>query len=134
MDIIKKTRELGKELQKDNRYLEYISAKQANDNDEQLQNMIHEFEMKRIEISMESGKKEKDDSRIDTLNTELQNMYAEIMQNENMINFSAKRDEMDALLSEINGIITMCANGADPDTCEVSHDCGGDCSSCGGCH
>lgn len=134
MDIIRMTRELGKELQKDERYIAYMKAKTANDNDEKLQNMIHEFEMKRMEISMESGKKDKDDSRIDTLNNELQNLYAEIMQNENMVEFSIKRDEMDNLLSQINTIITMCANGEDPDTCEATHSCSGDCGSCGGCH
>jgi len=134
MDIIKMTREFGKELQKDERYIAYMNAKTANDNDEKLQNMIHEFEMKRMEISMESGKPEKDDERINNLNTELQNLYAEIMQNENMINFSVKRDEMDNLLNEINSIITMCANGEDPDTCQVTHSCSGDCGSCGGCH
>lgn len=134
MDIIKMTRELGKELQKDERYIAYINAKNINDNDEKLQKMIHEFEMKRMEISMESGKPEKDDERINTLNSELQNLYSEIMQNENMMNFSVKRDEMDNLLNEINSIITMCANGEDPDTCQITHSCSGNCSSCGGCH
>lgn len=134
MDIIKAVREFGKELQKDERYIAYINAKNANDNDEKLQNMIHEFEMKRMEISMESGKPEKDEERINKLDEELQNLYSEIMQNENMIEFSVKRDEMDNLLNEINSIITMCANGEDPDTCEVKHGCSGDCCSCGGCH
>jgi len=134
MDIIKMTREFGKELQKDERYIAYMNAKTANDNDENLQNMIHEFEMKRMEISMESGKPSKDNERIDKLNSELQKLYSEIMQNENMINFSVKRDEMDNLLNEINSIITMCANGEDPDTCEVTHSCNGNCGSCGGCH
>ena len=134
MDIIKMTRELGKELQKDERYIAYINAKNINDNDEKLQKMIHEFEMKRMEISMESGKLEKDDERINTLNSELQSLYSEIMQNENMMNFSVKRDEMDNLLNEINSIITMCANGEDPDTCQITHSCSGNCGSCGGCH
>ncbi|MDD6345147.1 MAG: YlbF family regulator [Oscillospiraceae bacterium] len=134
MDIIKMAREFGKELQKDERYIAYINAKNINDNDEKLQKMIHEFEMKRMEISMESGKPEKDDERINTLNSELQNLYSEIMQNENMMNFSVKRDEMDNLLNEINSIITMCANGEDPDTCQITHSCSGNCGSCGGCH
>ncbi len=135
MDIIKMTRELAKELQKDSRYTEYMKAKTANDNDEKLQSMIHDFEMKRMEISLEAGKKDdKDEKRVEILNAELQNLYAEIMQNKNMIEFSVKRDEMDDLLNQITTILTMCANGEDPDTCEPSHNCSGDCSSCGGCH
>ena len=134
MDIIKMAREFGKELQKDERYIAYINAKNINDNDEKLQKMIHEFEMKRMEISMESGKPEKDDERINTLNSELQNLYSEIMQNENMMNFSVKRDEMDNLLNEINSIITLCGNGEDPETGQITHSCSGNCGSCGGCH
>lgn len=134
MDIIKMARELGKELQKDERYTAYMIAKTANDNDEELQKMIREFEMKRIAISMESGKLDKDDSKLEKLNAELEKLYSEIMQNENMVNFSVKRDAMDELINEINGIITLCANGEDPDTCEVNHGCSGDCGSCGGCH
>lgn len=134
MDIIKMVRELGKELQKDERYISYMNAKLANDNDENLQNMIHEFEMKRIEISMESGKIDKDDAKVEKLNGELQELYSQIMQNENMVEFSTKRDEMDNLINEINGIITLCANGEDPDTCQVNQGCSGDCCSCGGCH
>lgn len=135
MDIIKMTRELAKELQKDSRYTEYMKAKTANDNDEKLQSMIHDFEMKRMEISLEAGKKDdKDEKRVESLNAELQNLYTEIMQNKNMIEFSVKRDEMDDLLNQITTILTMCANGEDPDTCEPSHNCSGDCSSCGGCH
>ncbi|MDE5946924.1 MAG: YlbF family regulator [Oscillospiraceae bacterium] len=134
MDIIKMSRELGKELQKDERYIAYIQAKEANDNDEKLQDMIHQFEMKRMEYSMESGKVEKDDSRIEAIDKELQSLYSEIMQNENMIKFSEKRDVMDNLINEITGIITLCANGEDPDTCEVHSGCSGDCCSCDGCH
>ena len=135
MDIIKMTRELAKELQKDSRYTEYMKAKTANDNDEKLQSMIHDFEMKRMEISLEAGKKaDKDEKRVESLNAELQNLYAEIMQNKNMIEFSVKRDEMDDLLNQITTILTMCANGEDPDTCQVSHGCSGSCSTCGGCH
>ena len=43
--------------------------------------------------------------------------------------------DMDKLLNEVNGIIALCCDGEDPDTCEVSMGgCTGSCSTCGGCH
>ena len=47
MDIIKITRELGKAIQADERFIAYNAAKLANDNDEELQNLIGEFNLKR---------------------------------------------------------------------------------------
>ena len=37
MDVIQMTRELGKAIQQDDRYTAYMLAKQANDNDAELQ-------------------------------------------------------------------------------------------------
>ena len=43
--------------------------------------------------------------------------------------------EMDAMMREVDLILTMCANGEDPDTCHPDlSSCTGNCSSCGGCH
>jgi hypothetical protein len=57
-----------------------------------------------------------------------------ISQNEFHV-FNAAKEGMDSLMNQINHIITMAANGEDPETCgtgEIS--CGGNCSSCSGCH
>ena len=43
MDIMEMTRELGKALQQDDRYTAYMLAKQANDNDQELQEDIAHF-------------------------------------------------------------------------------------------
>ena len=56
------------------------------------------------------------------------------MANENMKQFTVAKDGMDEMLSQINMIITMSANGEDPETCSAEASCSGDCCSCGGCH
>ena len=59
------------------------------------------------------------------------------MANENMSAFNDAKNAMDEFLSQINMVITMSANGEDPDTCPVEDphsSCGGGCSTCGGCH
>ena len=54
MDIIEMTRELGRALQNDERYIAMMSARQASDEDQALQEAIGEFNLKRMAISMDA--------------------------------------------------------------------------------
>lgn len=137
MNVIEKARELGVLIQKDERYAAYYTAKEANDKDEELQNMINEFNMKRMQLNAEVSKETKDEERLAELDDSIKSLYGTIMANENMINYNKAKSDMDSLLNQINMIITYSANGEDPLTCpceEVNVSCGGNCSSCGGCH
>lgn len=137
MDAIKAARELGKAIQADPRYIDYVNAKEANDKDESLQNLIGEFNLKRQSIQYEMNKPdgEKDADRIAKLNTEMQEAYGKVMGNVNMANFVIVKNALDKLLEDVNMIISMCCEGEDPDTCEpTAHACSGSCSTCGGCH
>ena len=134
MDIIQQTRELGKLIQKDERYIAYFNAREKNDNDPELQKLISEFNMKRLDLNNEMSKDEKDAEKLKELDNTIKELYGNIMANENMNAFTAAKNEMDSLLSQINNIITMSANGEDPETCVASSGCSGSCSSCSGCH
>ena len=62
-------------------------------------------------------------------------MYQRIMENEHMLRYNEAKNDFDALLQRITGIIGLCADGEDPNTADYDPaSCGGDCSSCGGCH
>ncbi len=136
MNVIDKARELGVALQANERYSKYQLAKTNNDNDEELQNMIQEFNMKRVQLNTEMSKAEKDQEKLSELDSEIKSLYGNIMANENMNKFNEAKNEMDTLLSQVNMVITMSANGEDPLTCpvEVSSSCSGSCGSCSGCH
>lgn len=137
MKVIEKARELGVLIQQDERYSAYYEAKDANDKDENLQNMINEFNMKRMQLNAEVSKEEKNEERLSELDNAIKSLYGTIMANENMIRYNKAKSDMDSLLNQINMIITYSANGEDPLTCpceEVSVNCGGDCSACAGCH
>ena len=134
MDIIAMARKLGAMLQQDDRYTAYHLAKQANDQDEDLQKLIGEFNLKRMELNAEMSKPDKDRDKLTALDGKIKELYGQIMANKNMAVFNNVKNAMDELLSQINMIITMSANGEDPATCSVEHSCGGNCSSCGGCH
>ncbi|MCR5015256.1 MAG: YlbF family regulator [Ruminococcus sp.] len=134
MDIIEMTRELGKALQTDDRYIAYMLAKQANDEDKALQEQIDSFEKMRYDLSMEMTKENKDTDKIKELDDNIKATYNKIMSNKNMIVFAAAQKSLESLVGNIQEIITMSANGEDPATCEPSTGCTGSCATCGGCH
>ncbi|MBQ5316155.1 MAG: YlbF family regulator [Oscillospiraceae bacterium] len=134
MDIIQLTRELGKALQQDQRYISYSAAKKANDADEALQKKITEFHSVQMEaraLTQAGGEREE----IQKLNTRLTELYNEITANPNMVAFEKARGDMDSVLESINFIITCAANGNDPMTCPETPppSCGGSCAGCSGC-
>lgn len=133
MDIIEMTRELGKALQNDDRFIAYSLAKQANDNDAELNKLIEEFEKMRSDLNTELCKEDKDTDRIKELDEGIKSRYKKIMENRNMIVFTGAQNALESLVNNMNQIITMCANGEDPDTCQPSTGCTGSCSTCGGC-
>jgi cell fate (sporulation/competence/biofilm development) regulator YlbF (YheA/YmcA/DUF963 family) len=137
MDAIKAARELGKAIQADERYVRYNEAMKANDADMELQELIGEFNLARqnVALEMSKSKEEQNKEKLDTQNKEMQRLYTLVMQNEHMADFTMAKADMDKLLQEVNGIIALCCDGEDPDTCEVqAGGCSGSCSTCGGCH
>lgn len=137
MDALQAARELGKAIQADPRYKDYVAAKEANDADEELQKLISAFSAKRAALQTEMSKEpeEQDGEKIRIMNKEMQDAYGEVMKNVNMANFAVVKNAFDILLNEVNMIISMSCEGEDPDTCDphASHGCGGSCATCGGC-
>ena len=132
--VIEMTRELGKLIQQDARYKAYVAAREKNDNDPELQKMISEFNDLRVELAGEMSKDDKNAEKLTQLDDDIKNLYGSIMGSELMMEFEAAKAEMDSMLSQINTVITQCANGEDPDTCPVTTGCTGSCESCAGCH
>ena len=135
MSIESALRELGKEIQKDERFIRYAKAKLANDNNEDLQNGIGEFNTVRMNLDREMSAEKQDEEKIKELNEKLRSIYAEVMASTAMLEYNSAKGELDAMLNDINSIIMQCVEGAEPSTCEPEvHNCTGSCSTCGGCH
>ena len=135
MNVIELARELGKAIQADERYIAYHQARLTNDADEELQNLINEFNLSRMQLNAEMSKAEKDNDKIQEINNKVRTLYGQIMGNPNMVAYNEAKAQVDEMLDQINNIITACANGADPETTPaVVHNCEGTCSTCGGCH
>ncbi len=134
-DIIELTREVGRQLQREEAYIAYQAAKQAADEDMELQKLIEDFDKVRTDISIETAKdmEERDNDKIRTLNEHMRKVYAKIMTNERMIGYNDAKDEFDILMARITAIIKQSAEGEDPDTTDYSASCTGSCATCGGC-
>lgn len=137
MGIESALRELGKEIQKDERFIALQAAAKANDGDEQLQKEMQEMQLISLKYQQEAGKgEEASQDRIAELQEEYQKLYSKIMEMENMQKYSAAASEMEQMAQYISGMIGLFFDGQDPETCELPQDdgCTHNCSTCGGCH
>ena len=132
MDVITLARELGKALQQEETYINWQNAQHVADADTELQQLIGEFNLKRMIINDEAGKKDRDQEKLTQANKEMREVYSKIMSNDNMIAYNDAKSAFDAVLNRVNAIIQQSAQGADPATADAA-DCTGSCSTCGGC-
>lgn len=134
--VLDMTRELAEALQQDERYIKMQMAQAAADEDESLQALIGEFNLKRIAVNTETTKDEgeRDGERIRQLDTELRAVYAELMANEHMKAYQSAKEEFDLLMNKMTRVLTLAAQGEDPYEIDTEAGCAGNCASCGGCH
>ena len=135
MDIIEMTRELAKKLQQEDAYILLNTTQKAVEDDDELQEAIADFNMKRYELTQEVTKKDRDDAKVDELDKTVREMYDEITNNEKMVAYNNAQDEFNDMFEYVLHILQMAATGDDPDSIEKPEQggCSGDCSSCGGC-
>ena len=137
MSVIELTRQLGAAIQKDERYLAFAAAKEANEKDEALNALMGEIQMIQMNYQMEASKETPDSAKMQEFEAEFNAKYEAFMANENMQKYDEARAQVDSMMNYIMQILGLCVNGADPATCEPEqhdHSCDGSCSSCSGCH
>ena len=133
MDIILMARELGKALQKDDRWISMRLAQQCTEQDEELQALIKRFDKCRASLNNEMQSSDRDGEKIRQKNDETKALYQEIMSHKRMVEFSSKQEEVNEMLQFINQIISGSAEGLNPDEIQYQEKCGGGCSGCSGC-
>lgn len=134
MDTISMARELGKMIQQEEAYIKLNNARVNADNDAQLQELIGKFNLKRMDINNEASKTDRNEERMQTLNQEMRQVYADIMKNENMTAYNEAKTAFDAIIQRVLAIVSQSAEGEDPETTDYSAGCSGSCSTCSGCH
>lgn len=136
MDTVETARLLGKAIQADERYKAFAAAKKESEEDTELQDLIGQFNLANLSVEneMEKEEAERDAEKIREYNTTIRQIYGKVMCNDKMIAYNKAKAEFELMMKQVNGIIELCTFGEDPDTCDPSGSCTGDCSSCGGCH
>ncbi|MBR4049059.1 MAG: YlbF family regulator [Clostridia bacterium] len=137
MDIIKLTRELGKAIQQDERYLKFVAAREANEADTQLNDLVGKMQLIHMSYQHEASKEDANEQKLQAYEEEFMGIREKIIANPNMATYEAARMAIDEMMNHIVGILTECIKGEDPETCEPpqEHSCSGNCSSCGSdCH
>ncbi|MCH3972185.1 MAG: YlbF family regulator [Oscillospiraceae bacterium] len=134
MNIIDATRDLGRTLQGDARYTRLQEATAKCDQDKELQDMIGNFNLLRMNLNAEMQKEPQDTEKVNQMKAELQAAYDKTMARPSMSQYTVAQKEMQDLLNRMYGILNQCAQGADPATADYNP-CTHDCSTCGGsCH
>ena len=136
MDVIKMTRELGKAIQQDEKYLKFTEAKKANEADDKLNELIGKLNLIQLSYQQEAEKETPDEAKMKQFDEEFRSVYGDVMINENMKKYEEARQEVDNMMNYVMQILSLCVNGEDPDTCEPVNEeggCSGNCSSCSGC-
>ena len=132
MDIITQARELGRAIQEEESYKKLRAQAQA-DADAELQTLIGEFNLKRMNINQEASKKDRDQDKLNALNKEMREAYSKIMSNENMIAYNEAKEVFEKIANRIQAIVQQSIEGVDPEVADYTESCSGSCSSCGGC-
>ncbi len=125
-------RQLGKAIQADPRYQAYWKAKTDNDADTELQENIQAFNLKKMSYQHETEKLEekRNPEKLEKLEQDIQALYLQIMENPNMQAFDTAKQAMNMMMQEVDTILSLCANGEDPDRCHPDlTNCTGNCSS-----
>ena len=73
------------------RYLELDAARRENDNDQELQGLIGEFNLKRLDLNNESAKPEPDTAHVADLNQQVNDLYTQIMSSEGMVRYNTAK-------------------------------------------
>ena len=127
MELEKMARQLGAAIQQDEAYLNFEKARLANEADEELNDLMGKIRLIQMSYQVEAAKDEPDEDKMNGFNQEFQGVYSQIMANKNMQEYEKARQAVDDMMNYITGILGLCVNGEDPETC-------GECSSCSGCN
>lgn len=91
MDCIDLFKKAAAAMQTDPRYLELDAARRENDNDQELQGLIGEFNLKRLDLNNESAKPEPDAAHVAELNQQVNDLYTQIMSSEGMVRYNTAK-------------------------------------------
>ena len=135
MDLLNMARDLGYAIQSDPDYIDFKIKEQNVECDEELQKIIENFKLKKVDINHEISKENSDTQKIDKLNKEIAELYNSMVSHETMKLYNESKEKFNSKLQKVSMIINKSAMGEDPYLINADEglSCSGSCDSCGGC-
>ena len=118
MDVIELTRQLGAAIQQDERYLKFAAAREANEKDPELLDLMGQIQLIQMNYQREAASEKPDSEKMSKYELEFNEVYGKFMENDKMKAYEEARNEIDSMMNYIMQILGLCVNGADPATCE----------------
>lgn len=122
MKVFDLAKQLGEEIAKDTRLVEFNEAKLAYENDEALQSALREYEVQQGALQAEMVKEDKDSFTIDAINDRINELYGIIVENPSFVRLNQLQVEVNEFMNEVNNAITCAITGEDPSTA-CTHNC-----------
>ncbi len=97
MDIIKLTRELGAAIQQDDRYAKFQAAQKANEEDKDLNDLMGKIQLVHMSYQHEASKEDANEQKLAAYETEFNDLYKKVMENEHMRDYEVARAEIDEI-------------------------------------
>lgn len=128
-DVRELARQLGEAVVTDEKFVALQSAQAEYDNDAELQQLIQEFNLQKMNVMQEMQKgEEKNEEKLKEHQDKMRETYTKIMSDPVMDKYMTAKEEADTFVNEIYAILNFAITGEEPGACS------GSCETCGGCH
>lgn len=129
-ELKKLAHDLGNAIEASEVFKKYAEAKAQQETDSELQMLIGEYNLRRMQLMTELQKDpaEQKEETLNSMRDQMNAAYEKVIANPVMKAFSQASEDLQEVVNEVYQIINFHVTGEEP------HSCGGNCSSCGGCH
>jgi cell fate (sporulation/competence/biofilm development) regulator YlbF (YheA/YmcA/DUF963 family) len=125
MEVMEIAATLGKAIKEHEVYKKFLEAKEAYDNNEELNRKIMEYGVQQQVLANEAGKEEQDTAVMEQIQNRLDVLYKEICEDKTFLAVNEAQDAVNELMNAVNETISYNITGEQA--------CTHDCSTCGGC-
>ena len=127
-EIFEKARELGEAIIESKEFKELKEAEQNQENDPAALELLKNYSDVRTKLAAEIQKGDVGEERMAAIREELEQAYEEMTTNDNITAYINAQRTFQAIIDQMNNIISFHITGKMPGGCS------GSCSTCGGCH
>lgn len=128
--IIEKAQELGKLINESEIRKAAVDAADRMNSDETAVTLLATYnEIRRAETEKLRAK-EPTKEELEAFKNLMQEEFEKVMKNDVIATYVAANKELDALVEQVNAVLAYYISGEE----QQGGSCGGNCSSCGGCH